>query len=271
MNTRTKVIGIAVLVLIAGVAYVEYPKQEAVTACTTEAKICPDGSSVGRTGEKCEFAACPSVEATTTASIGQKIIVNGVSITPTEVVEDSRCPAGVYCIQAGTVRVKATLQTGDAAQNITLKLGTPVTVAGKTITLDEVLPAKFPAAALTSKDYRFTFSVKDAAVSSTGTLKGNVAVGPVCPVENPYGVSCTPTAEMYAAAKVFVYMPDKKTLVKTLTPDAQGKFSVTLPAGTYYIDMIHQTVGGTYGVPTTVTIASGQTVTLALKVDTGLR
>lgn len=29
-------------------------------ACTMEAKICPDGSSVGRQGPNCEFAACPS-------------------------------------------------------------------------------------------------------------------------------------------------------------------------------------------------------------------
>ncbi len=28
-------------------------------ACTQEAKLCPDGSYVGRTGPKCEFAACP--------------------------------------------------------------------------------------------------------------------------------------------------------------------------------------------------------------------
>lgn len=28
-------------------------------ACTTEVKACPDGSTVGRTGPKCEFAACP--------------------------------------------------------------------------------------------------------------------------------------------------------------------------------------------------------------------
>ena len=28
-------------------------------ACTQEAKICPDGSSVGRTGPNCEFAPCP--------------------------------------------------------------------------------------------------------------------------------------------------------------------------------------------------------------------
>jgi len=28
-------------------------------ACTQEAKVCPDGSSVGRTGPNCEFAPCP--------------------------------------------------------------------------------------------------------------------------------------------------------------------------------------------------------------------
>lgn len=27
--------------------------------CTTEAKLCPDGSAVGRTGPNCEFAKCP--------------------------------------------------------------------------------------------------------------------------------------------------------------------------------------------------------------------
>jgi hypothetical protein len=30
------------------------------TACTMEAKICPDGSAVGRSGPKCEFTACPT-------------------------------------------------------------------------------------------------------------------------------------------------------------------------------------------------------------------
>ena len=28
-------------------------------ACTMEAKICPDGTAVGRSGPKCEFAPCP--------------------------------------------------------------------------------------------------------------------------------------------------------------------------------------------------------------------
>lgn len=29
-------------------------------ACTMEAKICPDGTAVGRTGPNCEFAPCPT-------------------------------------------------------------------------------------------------------------------------------------------------------------------------------------------------------------------
>ena len=31
-----------------------------LTACTMEAKVCPDGSAVGRSGPKCEFEACPT-------------------------------------------------------------------------------------------------------------------------------------------------------------------------------------------------------------------
>ena len=33
---------------------------ETPKACTEEAKLCPDGSAVGRTGPDCEFAPCPS-------------------------------------------------------------------------------------------------------------------------------------------------------------------------------------------------------------------
>lgn len=31
-----------------------------IVACTTEAKLCPDGSAVGRTGPNCEFVECPA-------------------------------------------------------------------------------------------------------------------------------------------------------------------------------------------------------------------
>lgn len=33
--------------------------ERAPRACTMDAKLCPDGSAVGRTGPNCEFAECP--------------------------------------------------------------------------------------------------------------------------------------------------------------------------------------------------------------------
>ena len=47
-------------VFILGALYLNLTKPSTPNfACTLEAKICPDGSSVGRSGPKCEFAVCP--------------------------------------------------------------------------------------------------------------------------------------------------------------------------------------------------------------------
>ena len=35
------------------------PSNNNTNACTAEAKICPDGTAVGRIGPNCEFAPCP--------------------------------------------------------------------------------------------------------------------------------------------------------------------------------------------------------------------
>jgi glucose/arabinose dehydrogenase len=57
------IIGIAAVGLVAVGGVLLYVQQinteQEYTACTLEAKICPDGSSVGRQGTSCEFAACP--------------------------------------------------------------------------------------------------------------------------------------------------------------------------------------------------------------------
>lgn len=38
-------------------------------ACTLEAKLCPDGSAVGRTGPNCEFTPCPQITTTSPSAI----------------------------------------------------------------------------------------------------------------------------------------------------------------------------------------------------------
>ncbi len=40
-------------------AVVEMPREEHAVACTMDAKVCPDGQTVGRSGPSCEFSPCP--------------------------------------------------------------------------------------------------------------------------------------------------------------------------------------------------------------------
>jgi hypothetical protein len=54
------------LILIAGVIFVSFQQQEINgVACTQEARLCPDGSAVGRTGPNCSFAPCPTTQTQT--------------------------------------------------------------------------------------------------------------------------------------------------------------------------------------------------------------
>ncbi len=55
-----------VLVVLAGMVLlpVGMSTQQRILGCTLEAKICPDGSAVGRTGPHCEFSPCPISAAT---------------------------------------------------------------------------------------------------------------------------------------------------------------------------------------------------------------
>lgn len=45
------------------------PKPGEPVFCTMDAKICPDGSAVGRVGPNCEFAPCPGATSTATTTV----------------------------------------------------------------------------------------------------------------------------------------------------------------------------------------------------------
>jgi hypothetical protein len=88
MNISDKkliILGIVVLILMGAVgALREYRQYSAIDTsggtdndgydggvfCTMDAKLCPDGSYVGRTGPKCEFSACPNSTSTSATSSG---------------------------------------------------------------------------------------------------------------------------------------------------------------------------------------------------------
>jgi hypothetical protein len=56
------IIAVLAVALVVAVFFL-YPHPAAApqaVSCTMEAKMCPDGTAVGRTGPQCEFAACPT-------------------------------------------------------------------------------------------------------------------------------------------------------------------------------------------------------------------
>lgn len=61
MSTKTTLIALFLLVVTFGVIGYFSPLRQSPepAGCTMEAMLCPDGSTVGRTGPNCEFAACP--------------------------------------------------------------------------------------------------------------------------------------------------------------------------------------------------------------------
>lgn len=63
-----------------------------------------------------------------------------VAITPLAVVEDSRCPPDVMCIQAGKLVVEAELRHGADRRRITLALGEQMRVKGGMLTFAYATP-----------------------------------------------------------------------------------------------------------------------------------
>lgn len=64
MSKKSIFVFIFVLIFIAGVSYIfltnfKDSHSQDMTQCTMDAKICPDGSAVGRSGSNCEFEPCP--------------------------------------------------------------------------------------------------------------------------------------------------------------------------------------------------------------------
>jgi hypothetical protein len=92
-------------------------------------------------------------------ALGDSTVVEGVTITPLELVEDSRCPIDVQCIQAGQLRLRVAINAMN--RDFTLTLGESQEVApGTSVTLSAVTPqVKYSTVTVSPVDYRFVFVV----------------------------------------------------------------------------------------------------------------
>lgn len=92
------------------------------------------------------------------AAIGETVSVGTLRATPRSVVEDSRCPEGVRCAQAGRVVVSTQVSGDGWSETVPLTLGEPQTVGGATITLVSAQPRAYPERRAPRREYRFIFA-----------------------------------------------------------------------------------------------------------------
>lgn len=90
--------------------------------------------------------------------LGQIAAVNGPRVRADRIVEDSRCPSDVQCVQAGRLIVQVTVFGGGWFKRLDLELGTRVNVADGSLMLVAASP---PPRATRQQSrlqtYRFTF------------------------------------------------------------------------------------------------------------------
>jgi hypothetical protein len=90
-------------------------------------------------------------------AIGETVRAGPLLATPRSVVEDSRCPYSVQCVQAGRLVVSTRL-TGDGwSETVPLTLGEPYPVQGTTVTLVSGRPEKHSARRRPRSEYRFIY------------------------------------------------------------------------------------------------------------------
>jgi len=112
-------------------------------------------------------------------------------------------------------------------------------------------------------------------VAQPGTLEGTVSIGPIWPVERP-GENPPVSPEVFAARKIMVYDEQGKKLMETVDitqigQSAEGRYSIQLKPGDYVVDINKAGIDHSAEVPRMVEIKTGQTVTLDISIDTGIR
>ncbi len=126
--------------------------------------------------------------------IGEPSELEGVTITVTEVVEDSRCPLGVECIWAGRVVVKVNLSkpSGNFTENV--ELGQSLTIDTEEVQFVSVAPHPRAGEVIAPSDYRFGFEVapisKAVEIPSVGGCFVGGCSGQICSDQKDIASTC---------------------------------------------------------------------------------
>jgi hypothetical protein len=293
------VIGIALAgILWSGWQMYQHASLGGGVACTTEAKLCPDGSYVGRTGPKCEFTLCPPAPTsykdvtftvdgmpTKLTNAGMNYFgndatgdLNGDGVDDTAFIVTSS-PGG-----SGTFYyVVAALKVADGGYQGTNAILLGDRIAPQTTQIkdgqlivnyadrkpSEPMSAK-PSIGVSKYLRVVDGQLQEVTVAGPGGIRGTVMLGPTCPVmRNPPDPAC---ADKGYAAKFDVTNVSGTKVIKEFSSKSDGTFSVDVPAGDYAI----RPVAGTSMLPRcstldSVTVKSNAYSSVSISCDTGIR
>ena len=108
-----------------------------------------------------------------TLKLGEHITVGTTILTPTEVIQDSRCAGGLQCFQAGTVILAVNASSENGADVIDLTLGKTMVQDGLSTTLTSVSPAPSAGQKINPADYIFTLNIEEATNTSVASPSEN--------------------------------------------------------------------------------------------------
>lgn len=102
-----------------------------------------------------------------------------------------------------------------------------------------------------------------------GTVTGQVLAGPTCPVQS----ATNPCPDKPVPNRAVMVMTSAGAVAASTTTDAQGRYSVAVAAGSYImrVAIIRGQIGMRQTSPSNVEVVAGQTITVNIELDTGIR
>ena len=212
-----------------------------------------------------------------TLGVGDEVAIAGTGwrVLFGSVLQDSRCPIDVTCIQAGSVTLAFVAAAGDTSYRVpvTLEAGGAARVAlgEHELTLHTVAPAPLASRPTQPGDYRATISIdRPSSPALRSGIDGLVTLGPLCPVvredqpcpDRPF------EADLVIRSLALPARPE----VTRVRSDAAGRFALDLPAGRYLIEP--QLFGGRQlpsASPLEVMVIEGRRLAVLIEYDSGIR
>lgn len=303
---KSIVLSVIVIVILVGVGFFIFksptPTSVNPIACTQEAKQCPDGSYVGRTGPNCEFAECSISSLGTTylntqygfsfslpASWKGYTIVIGIR-------EIRDVSSGALIASAPTLSIRHPLWTAQILRQdipidiYTLAQWSSIVAGNYSVSAAPIPPSelarnsKYVFALPARYNYVFpkgweevnqiiiskplsAFESTTPSISQSG-ISGTVTLSPTCPVERiPPDPNCAP--KPYSTL-INIMKTGSTKIIKTIQSNSKGAFRVDLDLGVYVLQAQGGNVLPRCG-EVTVEVKTSKYTTTEISCDTGIR